>query len=246
MPRAERKEGYAALAPFYDSVQGDRADAARYVRSLIEKHHPKAKTVLELACGTGSILEQLDPYYEVAGADLSSAMLELAARKVPEVRLFHEDMTRIRLGERFDVVLCVYDSINHLLRFEEWEAVFDRASEHLEAGGLFIFDVNTPAKLESFVALRAWLTWFGDGNLLVIDVTDRGDGVSLWEIRIFERLENTSYRLHAEDIPETAFPLDRIRASLNERFGRVWVYDDERARPSTRSQRLHFVCRASR
>jgi SAM-dependent methyltransferase len=244
--RAERQEGYAALAPFYDSVQGDRADAARYVRSLIEKHHPRAKTVLELACGTGSVLKELDPYYEVAGADLSSAMLELAARKLPEVRLFHEDMTRIGLGETFDVVLCVFDSINHLLRFEEWEAVFDRACEHLEPGGLFVFDVNTPAKLASFVVQRAWLSWFGDDNLLVIDVTDRGDGVSLWEIRIFERLGDASYRLHSEDIPEIAFPLDRIRASLNERFGRVWVYDEKRARPSTRSQRLHFVCRSRR
>lgn len=199
--------------------------------------------MLELACGTGSILKQLEPHYEVAGADLSSTMLELAARKVPGVRLFHEDMTRIRLDETFDVVLCVYDSINHLLRFEQWEAVFDRAAEHLESGGLFVFDVNTAAKLESFAAQRALLTWFGDDNLLVVDVTDRGNGVSMWEIRIFEHLGDSAYRLHAEDIAETTFPLERIKTSLGERFGRVWVYDAERSRPTSRSLRLHFVCR---
>ena len=36
-------------------------------------------------------------------------------------------MTRFDLGETFDVVLCVFDSINHLVRFSDWERVFDRA-----------------------------------------------------------------------------------------------------------------------
>jgi ubiquinone/menaquinone biosynthesis C-methylase UbiE len=50
---------YEVFAPFYDAVQGDRAEHVTYMRELIEKHHPTARTVLELACGTGSILKQL-------------------------------------------------------------------------------------------------------------------------------------------------------------------------------------------
>jgi predicted TPR repeat methyltransferase len=67
--------------------------------------------------------------YRVKGLDLSEKMREIAAAKVPKARLVHSDMRRFDLGEAFDVVLCVYDSINHLMTFEEWEAVFDRASE---------------------------------------------------------------------------------------------------------------------
>lgn len=238
-----KSESYAVLAPFCDAFQGDRVEHALYIRSLIEKHRPKAAAILELACGTGSILKQLESYYEVAGADISASMLKIAARKVPQARLFHEDMTRIALGERFDVVLCVYDSINHLLGFEAWEAVFDRAHEHLVPGGLFVVDVNTEARLESFVAQRPWVTWFGDENLLIIDVTDGGGGVSVWEIRIFEHWRSSGYRLHVEDIPEVSYPADRIRASLLERFKTVRVYDPARARPSPRSERLYFVCR---
>jgi predicted TPR repeat methyltransferase len=236
-------ESYDVFAPFYDAVQGERAEHALYLRSLIEKHHPRAKTVLELACGTGSVLKQLHPRYEVTGVDLSTKMLELAAEKVPRARLFHDDVRRVRLGESFDVVLCVYDSINHLLTFEQWEAVFDRAREHLNARGIFVFDINTEHRLAAFIAQPPWAHWFGDGNLLVMDVTDGGDGVSVWSIRIFEHLDKSDYRLHSEDIREVSFRLDRIKTSLNARYRRVWTYDAQRSRPTSRSERLHFVCR---
>jgi hypothetical protein len=65
----------------------------------------------------------------------------------------------------------------------------------------------------------------------------------VWCIRVFEHLGDGSYRLHAEDIREVAFPADRIRQSLQKRFRRVWTYDQERSRPSPASGRLHFVCR---
>ncbi len=236
-------DGYAAFAQFYDAVQGDRAEHAAYLRLLIEKHHPEAKRVLELACGTGSILKQLQPDYELVGVDRSGEMLEIAAQKVPQVRLVQADMTMLSLGETFDVVLCVYDSINHLLRFDEWEAVFDRSREHLGKRGIFIFDINTERRLASLAAEQAVAQWFGDGNLLLIDVRDRGDGVYVWSLRIFEHVREAAYRLHADDIPEVSFPADRIVVSLNQRFRRVTTYDARRARPSPRSDRLHFVCR---
>ena len=234
---------YAAFAPFYDEVMGDRAREGAYVRALIERHHPKATNVLELACGTGAILEQLQPHYVVAGLDISKRMLEIASQKVPQARLFLEDMTRFDLGEPFDVVLCVYDSLNHLVSFEQWEAVFERAREHLSAGGIFVFDVNTERKLASFAGAPPWMQWFGDDSLLLIDVRDDDGGIYDWKIRIFEHVRGSTYRLHAEDIREAVFPSERIRAALRKRFSSIRIYDAERSRPTTRSLRLHFVCR---
>lgn len=235
--------GYQVFAPFYDAVQGDRAEEVAYLVSLIEKHHPRATTVLELACGTGAVIDQLDQRYRVTGMDRSARMLELASQKLPRARLLEGDMTRLDLGETFDVVLCVFDSINHLLSFEQWEAVFDRAREHLDDGGLFVFDVNTERRLEALSKRPPRAHWFGDENLLVMDVTASADGTSVWGIRVFEHLGRSNYRLHAEDIREVSFPLERIKASLTERYRRVWVYDAQRARPTSRSGRLHFVCR---
>ena len=83
----------------------------------------------------------------------------------------------------------------------------------------------------------------GDANLVVIDVSDDAGGVSVWSIRVFEHVGDSNYGLHSEDIREVSFPLERIKASLNARYRRVWTYDAQRSRPSSRSERLHFVCR---
>jgi SAM-dependent methyltransferase len=233
---------YEAFAAFYDAVQGERVEHASYLRGLIESRHPRARTVLELACGTGSILKQLAPHYEVTGLDLSEPMLAVAAEKLPGVRLIHGSMTRFELSERFDVVLCVYDSINHLLSFDEWEEVFDRAREHLADQGIFVFDINTEHRLGSLSQQPPWVRWFGDGHLLVLDVRDDGDGVVIWDIRVFEHLGDSGYRLHSEGIREISFPRDRVEQSLRERFARVSTHDERRTRPTPRSERLHFVC----
>jgi SAM-dependent methyltransferase len=234
--------GYASFAAFYDAVQGDRAEAAAFARSLLARHAPAARTVLELACGTGSILAALRSDYDVVGVDLSEEMLAVARRKLPGVELIHADMTRVRLGRRFDAVLCLYDSINHLLRWTQWEAVFDRARMHLEPGGVFVFDVNTPRRLEALAAAQPAVQWF-DTNVLLLDVRDVGRGVVDWQLQVFERRGEARYRLHQETIPERGYPAERIRDALARRFRRVYVIDPARARPSARSGRLWFVAR---
>jgi SAM-dependent methyltransferase len=236
-------QSYDVFAPFYDAVQGDRADHAAYIRSLIEQHHPDAKTLLELACGTGSVMKQLSSAYDVTGVDRSDAMLSVARRKLPDARLVQGDMTTVDLGETFDVVLCAFDSINHLLRFDEWEAVFDRAHAHLNDRGVFVFDVNTEGQLERFSAQPPLTQWFNGWNVMILDVNATTDGSYLWMIRVFEALGEDMYKLHAEDVPEAAFPAERIEAGLLERFAAVEVYDASRPTPSPESARLHFVCR---
>ena len=234
--------GYDAFAPFYDQVMGDRGPVAAYVHALIQRHRPSAGSVLELACGTGAILEHLQRHYDITGLDASQQMLDIAAQKVPQARLLSADMTHFDLGETFDAVLCVFDSINHLVSFADWERVFDRAAAHLAERGVFVFDVNTERKLAAFAVAPPWTQWFGDDNLLLIDVRDEGKGVYAWKVRVFEHCDDSTYRLHVEDIREAAFPLERIRQALDERFRRVRVFDAERSRPTTLSQRLYFLC----
>lgn len=241
MPSPQRTESYDIFARFYDDVQGDRADHAAYIRQLIQRHHPNARTILELACGTGSVLRQLHPEYQVTGVDQSKTMLAVAANKVPEGRLVVADMTKVNLGERFNVVLCVYDSINHLTRFRQWQLLFERVRDHLDEGGIFIFDINTERRLDWLTEQPPTVSWFGGANLLVLDVRPSKPGV-IWEIRIFERVRKDEYRLHSEAIPEVSFPLDRIKTGLEPHFRQVRIYDQQRTRPSARSGRLHFVC----
>ena len=50
---------YERFGQFYDAVMGDREAAAEQVMELIRAAKPDAKNVLELGCGTGSILKYL-------------------------------------------------------------------------------------------------------------------------------------------------------------------------------------------
>ncbi len=56
---------YDAIAQFYDAFVGDPVKKAAWLKQLIQKHQPDAKNVLELACGTGSVLKYLSADYKV-------------------------------------------------------------------------------------------------------------------------------------------------------------------------------------
>jgi len=72
---------YERFGEFYDAVMGDRWAEAEQVMELIRAAKPDAKNVLELGCGTGSILKRLQDAYEVSGLDISGKMLSLHARR---------------------------------------------------------------------------------------------------------------------------------------------------------------------
>ena len=234
-------ESYTKFGQFYDAVMGDNTRAATFVRSLITQHKPEARTLLELACGTGAVLAHLARDYEVAGLDLSAEMLALARRKLPRVKFFRANMTTFDLGRKFDVIICVADSINHVLSFAGWRKVFRRAAAHLAHDGLFIFDINTARKLQRHIREPPWVKEF-NGNLLIMDVTDAGDGVSNWNIKVFAHQTKDNYKLFAEDIKEISFPADKIRRALLAQFATVRIIDRARRRPSSRSEQLFFIC----
>src|SRR6266702_7756303 len=164
---------------------GDRSPDVARVRSCITRFHPAAGSLLELGCGTGAMLAGLAPAFEVTGVDRSPEMLAIAARTAPGARLILDDMTEFSLGARFDVVICVFDTLNHLPRLADWRAMFDRVHEHLADGGLFVFDVNTTGRLRALWPGPAFAIDAGE-HTVIMDVLpggrgEGGDGeLSIW------------------------------------------------------------------
>src|SRR6266705_1356343 len=66
---------------------------------------------------------------------------------------------------KFDVICCVFDSMNHVASFTHWKQLFGNVHQHLSAGGVFIFDINTQNKLDRHIAEPAWVHRFGDNFL---------------------------------------------------------------------------------
>jgi SAM-dependent methyltransferase len=233
---------YDKVGRFYDAAMGDRRETAAHVRRLVRQHKPKARTLLELACGTGGILQILARSYNVTGLDVSSQMLSIARKKLPGVKFFKRNMLTFALGRKFDVIICMFDSMNHVLKFAGWKKIFRNAARHLEDDGLFLFDINTETKLKGLIDEPTRVHKFGR-NLEFINVTGRRQGIVNWNLRIFQYQRRNSYRVFEENIKETSFPVNKIRAALRKQFSHVKVMDLSERRPLAQSERLYFVCK---
>ena len=142
------REAYEALAPFYDLF----TDGYSYDTLLAElerlalDHGLAGRRLLDVGCGTGkSFLPLLARGYEVAGCDLSPAMVELAREKLPPglVDLFVADMRDLPPAGPFDLVTCLDDALNYLVDPDDLGAALGSMAANLAPGGLVVFDVNT-------------------------------------------------------------------------------------------------------
>jgi len=236
---------YDSFAPFYDHVVGPRGDIATLLIRLIKRYSRGARSVLELGCGSGSMLHELSHHFAVTGIDNSAGMLRIARRKAPRARVILGDIVRFELNRRFDVVLCPFDTINHVTRLADWKRVFRNVHQHLKPDGIFIFDVNTEHKMESYRA-----------DPVTADVED--DVVSMVQVKrvrryryevllkIFRRERGDLFRLREMKLPELVVPTETILRELSVYFKRVTLLDPDRRRPNAYTEELYFICREPR
>jgi SAM-dependent methyltransferase len=238
----DRMPDYDRFARFYDAAMDDPSARGSRVLDSIRRHLPGASSILELGCGTGSILAQLTEFPALTGLDRSPEMLAVASQKVPSARLLRGDIQGFWLGERFDVVVCVFDTLNHLLTFEAWRSMFDAVYDHLVEDGLFIFDVNTVGELRRLGDEPPWVFDFDD-HVYILDVSFEGEGLSEWDIRIFEHRGGARYDLHQERIGELAVPLRQVKAALAGRFVPLEETSESGETPTDGSVKAYFTYR---
>jgi SAM-dependent methyltransferase len=233
---------YDLLAPHYDVVTGDPVREAALVRGIIERRHSRAATLLDVACGTGAITAVLASKYQVSGLDSSPGMLVVARAKLPGTPLYLADMARFELDARFDAIVCTYQGVNHLLGWPAWDSFFGCVHDHLNPGGLFVFDIATITYLMTMASIPRIVQPFGD-NFLLIRVSMIDDRIFRWQVEVFELQPDGRYRLLTETVSMRSFGIDQIRAALRPRFADLETIDGV-GRPVTddRPGRIWFSC----
>jgi SAM-dependent methyltransferase len=133
---------FTKSARFYDAVYSfkDYAAEAQKVDALIQERKPGARTLLDVACGTGKHLEHLRTRYAVEGLDLDPELLAIARERLPGVTLHHGDMVDFDLGRRFDAVVCLFSSIGYAKTVENLERALRTMANHLEPGGVLVVE----------------------------------------------------------------------------------------------------------
>lgn len=132
---------FTESAQWYDRFYGqkDYAGEARRITDLIRAHRPVARTLLDVACGTGRHLEHLCATFACAGTDLDGDLLAIARDRLPDVEFTPADMTDFDLGRRFDAVTCLFSAIGYMGTVEALRAAM-RAAGHLVPGGILVVE----------------------------------------------------------------------------------------------------------
>jgi SAM-dependent methyltransferase len=142
---------FGDVAPHYEHLMSSVPYRfwVSYLDRLWNLHMLPRKTVLDLACGTGTVSRMLaSRNHKVTGVDLSGPMLVIAREKTAFDRLnvdyFEQDAADLDLpGRTFDAVVSLFDSLNYILDPARLAEAIRRVYEHLHPGGSFIFDLNT-------------------------------------------------------------------------------------------------------
>lgn len=241
---------YGALAGVYDRLTDDvgyerRAD---YIEKLFKKSRIPVHTVLDLACGTGTMTGILtERGYELIAVDGSADMLAEAREKAYDLTgeppvFLNQSMPELDLYGTVDAAICCLDSINYLTSPRDVKKTFERLRLFIAPGGLLVFDINSVAKLRSL-----------DGQVFLDETEDiycvwrtefeKRSKICTYWMDIFTRGEDDLWERDFEEHRQRAYEVEELRVWLEEAgFTNVRTYGDCRmSGPREEEQRIYFT-----
>lgn len=244
--------GYGGFARFYDRLTANvRYDViADAVVRYTERFGGRRGILLDAACGTGSLCEELSRRgFDVIGTDSSDMMLGEALDKKfdsgLDIQYLRQDMTELDMYGTIDVTVCTLDSVNHLPDREAVSKFFERVSLFAYPDGLFIFDVNTLHKHRDILAQNAY-TFDMDGFFCAWqNQFNEEDGSVEIFLDIFEELEDGRYERISESFAERVWSDEEIVGMLGNSGMEVLArYDDYTDEPlGGMSERAVYVAK---
>ena len=239
---------YDKFLEYYDkivrSVNNPIEDEVEFlIEDCIKEYKPETKTILELACGTWVVAKELkNAGFKLTGLDISKTMLEKAKENLDEKNLVLWDMTDFNLNKKFDTILCNYNSICHLLKWEDWVNFFENVSNHLDKDGLFVFDINTVFEFENITKDFAQFYNFDDDSVCLEMFKE--EWIYKWLVKMFIKSEDWRYDLVEEVVKENSFPISKIEKELKEKWFKILEkVDYHYGEVTAQSERVYFMCK---
>lgn len=178
---------YDEHARWYDAIydaagRDPRADVDTVLQVAADRG-VNPRSLLDVACGTGRHAEEFSARLDhVVGVDLSDAMLAVARDRDCPASFARADLRDLSLGERFDLVTCLFSSIGHVADADELRQAMTAMADHVAPGGLLLVEAwLTPeqadrdgrrhgvlAEVDDAVVARLASSWI-DGDALVVE-----------------------------------------------------------------------------
>jgi len=240
---------YETLAGCYDALTEDvdyerRAD---FIEKLMRRSRVPVHTVLDLACGTGSMTCIFTRRgYELIAVDGSEDML-LAAREKsvglpgePPVFL-HQDMPKLDLYGTVEAAICCLDSINYLTNPKDVQRTFDRLRLFVQPGGVLIFDINSSAKLRGLDG-QVFLDETEDVYCVWRTEFEKRSKICSYYMDIFQQMPDGKWERGFEEHRQRAYEVEELRMWLMDAgFTNIRTYGDCRmSAPRENEERIYF------
>ena len=243
-------DAYHALAASYDRLTNDVDYEAtvEFYMDILRREGVTPRTVVDLACGTGSVTAILARMgYPVLGVDMSEEMLTEAAMKTmdcdPMPRFVCQKLQQLHLPRAVDMAVCALDSLDYITDPDDCKEAIRRVYKALNPGGIFIFDVNTPEKLRAMDG-QVFLDEDDDVYCVWRGEFDDETNICTYWMDLFQRQGKTWQRSY-EEHREYAYSEEQLRGYLKAAgFTHIEVYADRVFEaPRAGEQRIYFKAR---
>lgn len=237
---AKTESLYGRFAKYYDKIYSKKKDyvqEAGFIDSLIRKYNPGAKSILDVACGTGihmSLLRKMG--YTVAGTDASNEMLNLARKRLGErTELIKADMKTFRFGRKFDVVTCMFSAINYNLGYADLKKTIGNFYNHLGTPGLAIIDVGFFHQM--FCGFPTLFDTYKDEKLSIARISNSvlgKDGIADMNMLFFVKGRGGKVDFEVDGHRLMPFDLKKVKRIMHAAgFSGIRVYDGYSMKPRT-------------
>lgn len=126
------------------------------LRKLIQ-NETQSPLHLDIACGTGTLIQRLSKYgWNSIGIDISPAMIYTAKQLYPYIPTLVGDMCSLPFNNSFNIISCLFDSINFLLDEEDiYRSIYSMAS-CIKENGIIYFDCVTEQMVKQYYNDCQW------------------------------------------------------------------------------------------
>lgn len=217
---------------------------SKKVLAYLKKNNLNPKNVLDIYCGAGNFLAEMQKAgLKCVGTEGSEAFVRFNKENYSGIDFVLTDaLEKFNTKEKFDLVTCIYDLVNYMETFAEWQTFFKNVNKQMNNGGLFMFDFNTTKRLAD------WNTVVYDQSAdldYVQSITPNVHGKTVISYTFYSKADD-KYSKSQAVYTETSFEVERVVEALKKAgFKEVKLCDfelNELENPANRNK-IHVIAK---
>lgn len=180
--------------------------------SYLKKNNIKPKNVLDVYCGAGNFLAEMQKQgIKCVGTEGSKSFIKFNNENYSNMQfLYASALNDFNTKEKFDLITCIYDLVNYLETYNDWQEMFKSVYKQLNKGGMFVFDFNTVKRLSD------WNTTIYDqaSDMDYVETVKSGVQGKTVITYVYYVKDGAKYDKTSTIYTETSFETDRVVDAL--------------------------------